>query len=135
MVLTSFYFLVKSHRYVNLWYNVNEGDGFMSKKEKKSLAQKALDIYWITKKRSRQLFWIGTIVLTVAMGIFIYLQTSSFDNVWIAFLIGPGIMLLTLLGLKIQRFEDKHDLTHHKSYNGKYIHTTFPIRRNQKGKK
>lgn len=101
----------------------------MNHQERNQVMQNIFDIYWFIKKRIRLFFWLTTTVLTLGIGIFIYFKSLSFDYIWISFIIGPGIMLLTFIGYKIQRYEDKHGLTHHKSYNGTYIHTTFPMKK------
>lgn len=101
----------------------------------KSFLQIVLDTYGYIKKRIRVFFWLTTVVLIIAISVLIYLDTHSFQNIWIAFLIGPGIMLFVFIGYKIQQYEDKHDLTHYKSYNGGFIRTTFPMRKHAKKKK
>jgi len=120
---------------LRLCYNNFEGDGIMSKGERKSIIRYILDVYWFIKKRVRLFFWLTMILLILAIGIFIYIRTASFQNVWIAFIVGPGIMLLTLIALKISRYEDKHGLTHHKYQNGVYVHTTFPMKKDTNKKK
>jgi hypothetical protein len=106
----------------------------MSPKERRHSLAILFDVYWFIRKRKRRFFWATTILLTVGMGGFIYLETSTLEHVWIALFVGPGIMLFLYLAHKFSRYEAKHGLTHHKSYNGSYIHTTFPMKKDPKNK-
>jgi hypothetical protein len=87
------------------------------------------EVYLLIKRRVRLFFWGTTIVLTLAIGVIFYGYTGSIQNVWPAFLIGPGIMLLVRISFHIKRYEDTHGLTHHKYHNGGMIHTTFPMKK------
>ncbi|MDC7242926.1 MAG: hypothetical protein PQJ44_02990 [Sphaerochaetaceae bacterium] len=79
-------------------------------------------------------FWITTIVLILVIGISIYINTLSFYHAWIAFVAGPIIMILFLISIKIIQYEKKHGLTHHKTYNGVHIHTSFPMKKDSNKK-
>lgn len=103
--------------------------------KRKSFLQIVFDTYWYIKKRIRVFFMLTTVVLIIALSLLIYLDTHSFRNIWFAFLVGPGIMLFLFIGYKMQQYEDKHDLTHYKFYNGGFIRTTFPMRKHTKKKK
>lgn len=103
--------------------------------KRKSFLQMVFDIYWYIKKRDKIFFWLTTVALIIVISLLIYLDTHSFRNIWIAFLVGPGIMLFLFIGYKMQQYEEKHDLTHYKFYNGGFIRTTFPMRKHTKKKK
>ena len=104
-------------------------------RKNKTVLQMMFDIYWYIKKRIKIFFWLTTVFLIIAISLMIYLDTKSFRNIWIAFLVGPGIMLFVFMGYKMQQYEDKHNLTHYKFYNGGFIYTSFPMRKHTKKKK
>ncbi|MDX9808436.1 MAG: hypothetical protein RBS87_07780 [Acholeplasma sp.] len=101
----------------------------------KSFIQIVFDLYWFIKKRIRVFFWLTTVVLIFAISALIFIDTHSFEYVWIAFVVGPLFMLLVFISYKIQQCEDKHGLTHYKFFDGGFIYTTFPMRKNKSKKK
>jgi O-antigen/teichoic acid export membrane protein len=108
----------------------------MNKNDKpKSFIQIVFDLYWFIKKRIRVFFWLTTVVLIFAISAVIFIETHSLEYVWIAFVVGPGIMLLVFISHKIGQYEDKHGLTHYKFFDGGFIYTTFPMRKNTEKKK